>query len=44
MGVTLCEPLRLPDRSYTTFVRPVSWGTLSSGIAGVVVVPFLSDI
>jgi ADP-ribose pyrophosphatase len=42
-GVNICEPLRLPDGSYTTFVRPVSWGTLSSGIAGVVVAPFLPD-
>jgi len=42
-GVVICEPLRLPDASFTTFVRPISWGTLDSGIAGVVVVPLLPD-
>ena len=42
-GVSLAEPMRLPDGSYTVYVRPVSWGTLDSGIAGVVIVPILSD-
>lgn len=42
-GVSVHEPLRLPDGSYTTFNRWISWGTLDSGHAGVVVAPFLSD-
>lgn len=42
-GVSVHEPLRLPDGSYTTFNRWLSWGTLDSGHAGVVVAPFLSD-
>jgi 8-oxo-dGTP pyrophosphatase MutT (NUDIX family) len=42
-GVTLCEPFRLPDGSYSTYVRFISWGALDSGIAGVVIVPVLSD-
>lgn len=42
-GVSVHEPLRLPDGSYTTFNRWLSWGTLESGKAGVVIAPFLSD-
>lgn len=42
-GVAVHEPLRLPDGSYTTFNRWLSWGTLDSGYAGVVIAPFLSD-
>jgi len=42
-GVLLGEPMRLPDGSYTVFVRPVSWSTLDSGVAGVVVIPRLPD-
>ena len=42
-GVSVHEPLRLPDGTYTTFNRWISWSTLDSGHAGVVVAPFLSD-
>lgn len=42
-GVSLHEPLRLPDGRYTTFNRWISWGTLESGFAGVVIVPLTSD-
>jgi len=42
-GVSVHEPLRLPDGSYTTFNRWISWGTLESGFAGVVIVPFTTD-
>lgn len=42
-GVSLAEPMILPDGSYTVFVRPISWGTLDSGIAGVVIAPILPD-
>lgn len=42
-GVSICQPLRLPDGSYTAFVRPISWGTLDSGTAGVVAVATLTD-
>lgn len=42
-GVSVHEPLRLPDGSYTTFNRWISWGTLDSNHAGIVVAPFLSD-
>lgn len=38
-GVSVHEPLRLPDGSYTTFNRWISWGTLESGFAGVVIAP-----
>lgn len=42
-GVSIHEPLRLTDGSYTTFNRWLSWGTLESGVAGVVAVPVLTD-
>lgn len=42
-GVSIHEPLRLPDGNYTTFNRWISWGALESGFAGVVVVPITSD-
>ena len=35
-GVSLHEPLRLPNGDYTTFNRWLAWGTLDSGTAGVV--------
>lgn len=42
-GLSVHEPLRLPDGSYTTFNRWISWGTLESGFAGVVIAPFTTD-
>lgn len=42
-GLSVHEPLRLPDGSYTTFNRWISWGTLESGFAGVVIIPLTSD-
>lgn len=42
-GVSLHEPLRLPDGSYTTFNRWLSWGTLTSGYAGVVIAALTQD-
>lgn len=42
-GVSIHEPLRLPDGSYTTFNRWISWGSLESGFAGIVIAPFLTD-
>lgn len=42
-GVSLHEPLRLPNGSYTTFNRWLSWGTLDSGFAGVVIAPVTQD-
>ncbi len=36
-GVSLHEPLRLPNGDYTAFNRWLSWGTLDSGYAGVVI-------
>lgn len=38
-GITVCEPLRFPNGAYLTFVRIISWGSLDSGYAGIVVVP-----
>lgn len=42
-GVSVHEPLRLPDGTYTTFNRWLSWGTLESGFAGIVIAPSLVD-
>jgi ADP-ribose pyrophosphatase len=42
-GLSVHMPLRLPDGGYTTFNRWLSWGTLDSGYAGVVMVPSLTD-
>jgi len=42
-GVSLHEPLRLPNGSYTTFNRWISWGTLTSGYAGVVIAALTQD-
>ena len=42
-GLSVHEPLRLPDGSYTTFNRWISWGSLESGFAGVVIAPFTTD-
>lgn len=42
-GVTVCEPLRFPNGAYLTFVRMISWGQLNSGLAGVVIIPKLTD-
>ncbi|WKZ26043.1 MAG: hypothetical protein QY322_01890 [bacterium] len=42
-GVSIHEPLRLPNGSYTVFNRWISWGTLDSGFAGCVVAPITSS-
>jgi ADP-ribose pyrophosphatase len=42
-GITIHEPLKLPDGSYTVFSRSFSWSTLESGSAGVVTVPITAD-
>jgi len=42
-GILICEPLRFSNGTYGTFVRPISWGALDSGIAGVVMAASLSD-
>jgi len=42
-GVLVCDPLRFSNGKYGTFVRPVSWGALDSGIAGVVIAATLPD-
>jgi 8-oxo-dGTP pyrophosphatase MutT (NUDIX family) len=42
-GISIHEPLRLPNGNYTTFNRWISWGALESGFAGVVIVPLTSD-
>lgn len=42
-GVSIHEPLRLPNGNYTTFNRWLSWGTLESGKAGVVVAAQTQD-
>lgn len=42
-GVTVCEPVKTPSGDLGTFVRFIPWPQIMEGIAGVVVVPVLSD-
>lgn len=42
-GVSIHEPLRLTNGSYTVFNRWISWGTLDSGFAGCVIAPITSN-